>query len=63
MIRFIQRIALLKNLEARIQSFELAYRMQSAAPGALDLDKETEHTKKLYEIEKGNLGNTSALNV
>ncbi|MGB1759553.1 MAG: DUF1501 domain-containing protein [Verrucomicrobiales bacterium] len=45
-----------ESLEARIQSFELAYRMQSAAPGALDLDKETEHTKKLYGIEKGNPG-------
>ena len=44
------------SLEARIQSFELAYRMQSAAPGALDLDKETDDTKKLYGIEKGNPG-------
>ena len=44
------------SLEARIQSFELAYRMQSAAPGALDLNSESEHTKKLYGIEKGNPG-------
>ncbi|HAA88586.1 MAG TPA: DUF1501 domain-containing protein, partial [Verrucomicrobiales bacterium] len=34
------------ELEARIQSFELAYRMQAAAPGSLDLKNETEATKK-----------------
>lgn len=44
------------SLEARIQSFELAYRMQSAAPSALDLKSESENTKKLYGIEKGNPG-------
>ena len=43
-------------LEARIQSFELAYRMQAAAPSSLDLKEETAATKKLYGIEKGNPG-------
>ena len=43
-------------LEARIQSFELAYRMQSAAPEALDISQEKESTKKLYGIEGGNPG-------
>ncbi|MEM7233455.1 MAG: DUF1501 domain-containing protein [Planctomycetota bacterium] len=42
------------ELEARINSFELAYRMQTAAPEALDLAGETETTKKLYGIERGN---------
>ncbi len=39
------------NLEARIASYELAYRMQSEAPGAVDLTKETEATRKLYGID------------
>ena len=43
-------------LEARIESFELAYRMQAAAPEALDLAQETTATRKLYGIEKGNPG-------
>src|SRR6266567_450810 len=38
------------ELEARIASYELAYRMQSSAPEAVDLSKETEATKKLYGI-------------
>jgi hypothetical protein len=36
---------------ARIESFELAYRMQSAAPEALDLSLETEETQKLYGVD------------
>lgn len=39
-----------KELLARIDSYELAFRMQSAMPGAVDLSKETESTKKLYGI-------------
>lgn len=39
-----------EELEARIQSYELAYRMQTAAPEAVDLSKESEETKKLYGI-------------
>lgn len=38
------------ELEARIESFELAYRMQTNAPEALDIDREPEHIKKLYGI-------------
>ncbi|MBW3543382.1 MAG: DUF1501 domain-containing protein [Planctomycetes bacterium] len=37
-----------RELAARIESFELAYRMQSAAPEALDLSKEPESIHKLY---------------
>jgi uncharacterized protein (DUF1501 family) len=36
------------NLAARIASYELAYRMQSAAPEATDLSKEPEHIKEMY---------------
>ena len=39
------------QLAARIQSFELAYRMQMAAPEALDYDKESEATKTLYGLD------------
>lgn len=38
------------ELEARLASYELAFRMQSSAPEAVDLTKETEATKKLYGI-------------
>jgi len=38
------------ELEARLQSYELAYRMQAKAPEAVDLSSETEATKKLYGI-------------
>ena len=37
---------------ARIASYELAYRMQSSAPEAVDFTKETEATKKLYGIDE-----------
>ncbi|MFO1485895.1 MAG: DUF1501 domain-containing protein [Verrucomicrobiaceae bacterium] len=39
------------DLEARIQSFELAARMQTAAKEALDISKESEATKKLYGLD------------
>lgn len=42
------------ELEARIKSFELAYRMQENAPEALDIDREPEHIKKLYGIGEKN---------
>ena len=38
------------DLEARIKSFELAYRMQSAAPEALDIDREPAHIHSLYGV-------------
>ena len=38
------------DLEARINSYELAYRMQAQAPEAVDLTQETEETKNLYGI-------------
>jgi hypothetical protein len=39
------------ELSARIQAYELAYRMQSAAPEAVDLSRETEETKRLYGLD------------
>lgn len=40
------------ELEARLNSYELAYRMQSAAPEAVDLGKESEATRKLYGMDE-----------
>ena len=40
------------ELTARIQSFELAYRMQSTAPEAFAVTSEPEHIKKLYGLDK-----------
>lgn len=39
------------ELEARIQAFELAFRMQSEAPEAFEVDKESTLTKKLYGLD------------
>jgi len=33
------------ELDARIRSYELAYQMQSSAPEAVDLSKESEETR------------------
>ena len=38
------------ELAARIHSYELAYRMQTSAPEAIDISKETAATKKLYGV-------------
>ncbi|MDR3632248.1 MAG: DUF1501 domain-containing protein [Isosphaeraceae bacterium] len=38
-------------LAARIETFELAYRMQMAAPDALDYGQESSATRKLYGID------------
>src|SRR5207248_11580847 len=35
-------------IESRIQSFELAYRMQMEASEVFDLTKEPEHIRKMY---------------
>jgi len=45
------RFAAEAELSARIESFELAYRMQSAAPEAIDLDSEPAHVKTLYGLD------------
>jgi hypothetical protein len=38
------------ELAARIHSYELAFRMQTHAPDAIDISKETDATRKLYGI-------------
>jgi hypothetical protein len=40
------------ELAARVESFELAYRMQTAAPEAFDVSKEPEHIRKLYGLDQ-----------
>jgi len=40
------------NLAARIQAFELAYRMQSAAPEAMDLRQEPQQLQQRYGLDK-----------
>jgi hypothetical protein len=39
------------ELDARTRSYELAYQMQTAAPEAIDLGKETEATRGLYGLD------------
>jgi uncharacterized protein DUF1501 len=39
------------DLAARISSYELAYRMQGCAPQAIDINTESEATKKLYGMD------------
>lgn len=40
------------NLSARIASYELAYKMQAAAPDAVDLGQEDERTLSLYGVDE-----------
>ncbi len=40
------------ELNARIESFELAYRMQTAAPEAFDIEREPDHIKQLYGLDQ-----------
>lgn len=39
------------ELNARIESFELAFRMQMAAPETIDFSREPEHIKRLYGLD------------
>ena len=40
------------ELDARVASYELAFRMQAEAPGAVDLADETEATRRLYGLDE-----------
>ena len=40
------------RLEGRLASYELAARMQLSAPGALDLSRESEATRKMYGLDE-----------
>ncbi|MCC6231421.1 MAG: DUF1501 domain-containing protein [Verrucomicrobiales bacterium] len=44
--------ALEAEFSARIESFELAYRMQSAAPEAFDVERESAEVKRLYGLDR-----------
>ncbi len=41
------------EIATRINSFEMAYRMQAQAPDAIDISKEPEHVLKMYGAEPG----------
>jgi uncharacterized protein (DUF1501 family) len=40
------------ELDARINSYELAFRMQADAPQAIDLTRETDETQRLYGVDQ-----------
>jgi uncharacterized protein (DUF1501 family) len=40
------------ELEGVIESYEMAFRMQSSVPGVLDLQGESEATRKMYGVDK-----------
>ena len=44
------------ELAARIESFELAYRMQMAAPEALDVEREPAHIQQMYGLREEHCG-------
>ena len=44
------------ELAARIESFELAYRMQMAAPEAMDVEREPAHIQRLYGLHEERCG-------
>ena len=41
-----------RDLNARLESFELAYRMQTSAPEAFDLAQEPDHVQKAYGLDR-----------
>jgi len=46
----VERFGQVSEIEATIQNYELAFRMQSAVPGLLDISKESDATKELYGL-------------
>jgi hypothetical protein len=48
--RHLERRGFDSELEARVNAYELAFRMQTEAPSVVDLSGETEATKRLYGI-------------
>jgi hypothetical protein len=46
----VDRFGQVSELDATIQNYELAFRMQSAVPDLLDISKETDATKELYGL-------------
>jgi hypothetical protein len=50
--RHLERHGNRSDLEARVRSYELAFRMQTAAPEAFDLAVETQETRALYGLDQ-----------
>ena len=48
------------EIATRINSFEMAYKMQSSAPDLMDLSKEPKHIHDLYGVEPGKVNYASA---
>ena len=48
------------TLDARIRAYELAFRMQSAAPEIVDISKESPATRKLYALDGKDTGEFGA---
>ena len=48
------------EIATRINSFEMAYKMQSSAPDLMDLSKEPKHILDLYGVEPGKVNYASA---
>ena len=48
--RLLERVGVNSEIEGVIQSYELAYRMQTAVPGVMDISKESEGVKSMYGI-------------
>ena len=44
------------EIEGIIQSYELAYKMQTSVPEVLELDEEPQHIRDLYGLDDGNTG-------
>ena len=59
--QFAQRHPEQTELEARIASYELAFRMQAAAPVAVDLAQETAATQQLYGMDEKETATTGRL--
>ncbi|HWB10994.1 MAG TPA: DUF1501 domain-containing protein [Pirellulales bacterium] len=51
-LEFRDRYAINSNIAARAQAYELAARMQLAAPEAVDFSREPEHVRALYGIDE-----------
>ena len=52
--RFLERVGGNQQVEAAIDNYEIAYRMQTAVLELVDLAGETEATKKLYGLDSSN---------
>ena len=50
---YISKRSAIRKLQTRINSFEMAYRMQSSAPELMDLAAEPQHVLEMYGAEPG----------